>query len=517
MKGFHFDSQAADRAEAFFPHFLCHTKGVWAGKPFILLPWQSQIVRRVFGWKRPDGTRKYRTVYIEIPKKNGKSTFAAGIALYLLFADGEPGAEVYSAAGDRYQAGIVYETAREMVKTSPELNKRCESMRKSIFVNSTFSRYEALSREAGTKHGINAHGLIFDELHVQKTRELWDTLTEADCTRTQPLTLAITTAGHDRTSICREIHDYAIKVRDKIIEDDEFLPVLFAANEKDDWKDPRVWSKANPSLGVIVTEDYIRRRCEKAERIPGYQNTFKRLRLNIWTEQADLWIDLDDWDKCANGVSLEILAGHPCFAGLDLSSTRDLTALTFLFPPETENDEWKLIPRFYMPAENLMRRVDESKVPYDQWVQEGFIIPTPGNVVDYEYIRKDLEKLGIQISIKELALDRWNSTYLMTQLMEDGLDVVPFGQGFASMSAPSKEWEKLVISHKLAHDGNPVMRWMMSNVAVKEDPAGNIKPDKSRSSEKIDGVVAGIMALGRAIFDEGETTSVYEQKGQLML
>lgn len=517
MKGFYFDTKAADMAEAFFPNFLFHTKGIWAGKPFVLLPWQRQVVRRVFGWKRPDGTRKYRTVYIEIPKKNGKSTFAAGIALYLLFADGEAGAEVYSAAGDRYQAGIVYETALEMVKTSAELNKRCESMRRSIFVSSTFSRYEALSREAGTKHGVNAHGIIFDELHVQKTRELWDTLTSAESSRRQPLILAITTAGWDRTSICWEVHDYAIKIRDKIIEDDEFLPVIFAAQENNDWTDPKVWRKANPSLAITVTEDYIKRKCEKAQLIPGYQNAFRRLHLNQWTEQAVRWLDLEDWDACANGIDLENLSGKTCFTGLDLSSTRDLTALGMVFPPETDGEKWKLAVRFYMPADNVEKRVQESKVPYDIWVRDGHIKATPGNVVDQEFIRHDLHELGDMLNVREIAIDRWNSSYLMTRLVDDGFEVVPFGQGFASMSGPSKEFERLVVSHQMEHDGNPVMKWMLSNVAVKEDPAGNIKPDKSKSSEKIDGVVASIMALGRATFSDSESPSVYEDRGILAL
>lgn len=517
MKGFYFDSKAAATAELFFSEFLVHTKGVWAGQPFILLPWERKIIRTVFGWKRPDGTRKYRTVYIEVPKKNGKSTFAAGIALLLTFADGEPGAEVYSAAGDRDQARVVFEIAREMVQLSPHLSSRCRPYMKSIFVESSFSRYEAISRAAGTKHGRNIHGLIFDELHVLKTRELYDTLTSSEGSRRQPLIVVITTAGWDRKSICYEQHKRAVKVRDGIIKDPSFLPVLYGANKKDDWTDPRVWRKANPSLGITFSEEYIRGKCELAQTTPGYLNTFKRLNLNIWTEQADVWINQVDWEACSNGVSIEAMKGYPCFGALDLSSTRDLTALALLFPPELGNGHFKLVTRFYMPEDNIMKRVEESGVPYDVWVREGHIIPTPGNVVDYEFIRKDLEKIGLIVGIKEMALDRWNATYLMTQLQDDGLIVVPFGQGFASMSGPSKEFEKLVASKNLLHDDNPAMNWMVSNVAVKEDPAGNIKPDKSQSSEKIDGVVSAIMALGRAIFEEQEKPSIYETKGSLLL
>lgn len=505
---FHFDQAAADKAIIFFEHFLHHTKGRWYGQPFQLMPWQRDALTKIFGWKRPDGTRRYRMVYIEIPKKDGKSEFAAGIDLYLTLADGEPAAEVYSLAGDRDQAAIIFRMAKTMVLLNPELEKRCEIFKHAIFVEKTMSRFEVLSRESGTKHGQSPSGISFDELHVQKSRDLWDTVTEGTSARTQPLTIAITTAGWDRTTICYEQHVYAVNVRDGVIKDDEFLPIIYAADEEDDWKDPEVWKKANPALGVTKTMEYMAKKCQQAQDIPGYLNTFLRLHLNIWTEQATAWLHLEDWEACANGVSLEEMDGRFCFAGIDLSSTRDLTALDLLFPPESEDEPWKLIPRFYMPGDNIKQRQDESKAPYVEWAQEGHIQITPGNVVDYDHIRKDIEQLGLQIQFRELALDRWNSTQLMTQLGDDGLMCVPFGQGFASMSGPSKEFEKLVLSRQIQHDGNPVMTWMVSNVAVKDDPAGNIKPDKARSREKIDGVVAAIMALGRAIADDSNAGPV---------
>ncbi len=515
-RGYYFDKRAAEDAELFFSELLVHTKGKWAREPFELLDWERKIVRKVFGWKRSsDGTRRYRTLYIEVPRKNGKSTFSAGLALLLLFADGEHGAEVYSAAGDRYQAGIVYEMAREMVQLSPALRELSEPMRRCIYVPDTFSRYEAISREAGTKFGINPHGIIIDELHVHKTRDLYDTLTTATGARRQPLTVIITTAGWDRTSICWEVHEEAMRIKKNPNIDPEFLPVLFGAEPEDDWTDPKTWRKANPSLGETISEEDIRKECKRAQRIPGRQNAFKRLHLNLWTEQANRWIDMEDWDACAVEISLENLVHQSCYGAIDLSSTRDLASLGLVFPPREVDEKWVLIPRFYMPEDNVRRRVEDSGIPYDQWVEEGYIITTPGNVVDQEYIRKDIEMLGQKITIKELAFDRWNATYLMTQLAEDGLTVVPFGQGFASMSGPSREFEKLVIGRQLEHDGNPVMGWNISNVAIKEDPAGNIKPDKSRSSEKIDGAVTGIMALGRAIFAEEEDSgpSVYEKRG----
>ncbi len=519
-RGYYFDKRAAEDNELFFSELLVHTKGEWAGQPFILSPWERKIVRQVFGWKRSsDGTRKYRTVYIEMPRKGGKSTFASGLGLLLTFFDGEPGARVYSAAGDRDQAELVYDDALEMVEMSPELRSRSEPMKRAIFVPDTFSRFQAISRESGTKFGINAHGIIIDELHVHKTRDLYDTLMTSMGARRQPLAVIITTAGWDRTSICWEVHEYAKKVRDKVIDDPEFLPVIYCAEPEDDWTDPKVWHKANPGLGEIVSEEYLRKECERAQNIPGRQNVFKRLHLNLWTDQAKCWIPLADWDACEVDISLEEgLARASCYGGVDLSSTRDLSSLGLTFPPSKEDEKWASLQRFYMPADNVQKRVKEDRVPYDQWIDEGYIIPTPGNIVDQDFIRKDIEKLGLQVTLKELAFDRWNSTYLMTQLMEDGLTCVPFGQGFASMSSPSKEFETLIISRMIEHDGNPVMRWQMGNVAMKEDPAGNIKPDKDKSSEKIDGVVASIMSLGRAMFhSEIVQPSVYEGRGVLTI
>jgi len=505
---YHFDQAAADKAVIFFEQLLHHTKGRWYGLPFQLMDWQRDALTEIFGWRRPDGTRKYRMVYIEIPKKNGKSEFCAGIALYLTMADGEPSAEVFSLAGERDQAAIVFRMAKTMINLEPRLKQRVELFKNSMYVPATNSRYEVLSRESGSKHGHSPSGIIFDELHVQKSRDLWDTTTEGESARTQPLTMAITTAGYDRTSICWEQHDYAEKVRDGVIIDHEFLPILYAATPDDDWKDPAVWARVNPALGIAKTAEYMAKKCQKAQDLPGYLNTFLRLHLNIWTEQHSVWLHLEDWEACGAEMSLEDMAGRMCFAGIDLSSTRDLTALDLLFPPEDDDEPWKLIPRFYMPDENIKVREMESKAPYVQWAQEGHIEVTPGNVVDYDHIRKDIEQLGLQVQFLELALDRWNSTQLMTQLGDDGLTVVPFGQGFASMSGPSKEFEKLVLSQGIMHDSNPVMTWMVSNVAVKQDPAGNIKPDKSKSRDKIDGVTAGIMALGRGIADDNNNQPV---------
>jgi len=512
---YHFDEQAAQDAVDFFPNFLVHVKGKWAGQPFELLPWEeNEVIRPLFGWKRPDGTRRYRMVFIFVPKKNGKSTLCAGIALYLLHMDGEVGAEVYSAAGDKYQAAIVFDLASQMIEQSPELAARSQIFKRSIFVPNWMSKYEVLSSEVGTKHGINAHAVMFDELHVQKTRDLWDTLTSATVAREQPVVVAATTAGWDRESIGREVYNHAKCVYEDPDYDPSFLAVIHEANPDADWTDPRIWEAANPSYGITIPEVNFEEECARAVKIPGKQNAFRRLRLNQWTEQANRWLDIADWDACPVVSDLEQYVGAACYAGLDLSSVRDLTALALWFPGDVPFARVK----YYMPEDNIKRRVDDDGVPYDVWARDGWITTTPGNVVDQEFVKHDLQKEAETYHVLEVALDRWNSTKIGTELTDDGLEVVLFGQGFASMSAPSKDFETMVVGHKLANDGSPVTRWCVGNVAVKEDPAGNIKPDKSKSTEKIDGVVAMLMAEGRANFKEGgKARSVYEDRGMLFL
>ena len=480
---------------------LRHTKGEWAGKPFALEPWQEAIVEKVFGTLKADGTRQYRTVYIEVPRKNGKSTLCAGLGAYLLYSDEEPGAEVYSAAADRDQAAIVFEQAKAMVEGNEELAEFSEVYRRSIVVPSKGRVWKVLSADAPTKHGLNAHGIIFDELHAQPNRDLWDVLTTSTGARRQPLVVAITTAGYDRHSICYQIHDYALKVRDGIITDDTFLPVIFAAGAEDDWTAEETWRKANPGLGTTVKLEYLRQECDRAKEMPAAQNTFRRLHLNQWTEQADRWIDMAVWDKNAGDVDEAELLGRPCYVGLDLASTTDLCALVALFP--LEDGKYAVRAKFWVPEENVQKRVHRDRVPYDVWIRDGLIESTPGNVVDYEFIRAAVGDWLTKYQVQEVAFDPWNASHLVTELQGDGAKMVEFRQGFASMSAPTKQFGKLLLAGELMHGGNPVLRWMASNVSVKQDPAGNLKPDKSTSTERIDGIVAAIMALGRAAGQEG--------------
>jgi len=506
-----FNEQAAERAVKFIENYLTHTKGKWAGVRFELEPWQHNIISPLFGTLNDDGSRQYRTAYVEIPRKNGKSELGAAIALKLLFADNEPGAEIYSAAADRDQAAIVFNTAAQMVRQNKKLAKRCKIIdsQKRIVMPATGSFYRAISADAHTKHGFNAHGVIFDELHAQPNRELWDVLTTSGGTRTQPLIFAITTAGYDRNSICWEQHDYAQKIIDGVIEDPTFLPVIYAAGPEDDWKDEATWHKANPALGTFRGINEMRAMAKKGEQIPALQNTFRRLYLNQWTQQEDRWLDLAAWDATAGTVTLEDLQGRPCFGGLDLASTTDIAAFVLVFP--MDDGAFVVLPHFWIPRDNMHDRINRDRVPYDVWVRQGFITATEGNVIDYAAIRQHIERISEFYNIKEIAFDRWGAVQLTTELGYAGFTVIPFGQGFASMSPPTKELLTLVLSKRLIHGGNPVLRWMADNLVVKQDPAGNIKPDKSKSTEKIDGMVALIMALDRATRHQ-EQDCVYNSK-----
>ncbi len=514
---FHFDEQAAEVAVLFFETLLTHVKGEWAGQPFILEEWQKEeIVRPLFGWKREDGTRRYRTAYIELPRKNGKSSLAAGIALYLLFADGEPGCEVYSAAGDRAQASIVFDIASTMVEDQPALKSLSKTYKRSIVIEDTRAKYWVLSADVPTKHGLNAHGVIFDELHVQPNRDLWDTLKTSTGSRRQPMVVAITTAGFDRESICWEIHDYARQIKAGLIEDDTFLSCIYGAEQDDDWLDEEVWAKANPNLGVSLKLDYLRAEARVAELTPAYQNTFRRLHLNQWTQQETRWIPMEAWDACAAPMNAKLLEGAECYGGLDLANTSDIASFVLCFPSERGEDErFALLAFFWIPEENMVERARRHRVSYDAWARDGLITATPGNVIDYAVIVKQIEALGELYNIREIAFDRWGAFQVSQELDGAGFEMVGFGQGYASMAGPTKELLRLILDGKLSHGGNKVLRWMADNVVVSQDAAGNLKPNKKKSREKIDGIVATIMAIDRAM--RHSPKSVYEDRGILFL
>jgi len=518
-KGSYYDKDAADYAVNFI-ECLSHTKGKWSGKPFELIDWQEQIIRDIFGTLKSNGYRQFNTAYIEIPKKMGKSELAAAVALLLCCGDGEERAEVYGCAADRQQASIVFEVAADMVRMSPALSKRVKilSATKRIVFQPTNSFYQVLSAEAYSKHGFNIHGVVFDELHTQPNRKLFDVMTKGSGdARTQPLYFLITTAGSDTKSICYETHQKAKDLLEGRKVDPTFYPVIYGADESDDWTDPKVWKKANPSLGITVGIDKVKAACESAKQNPAEENTFRQLRLNQWVKQAVRWMPMDRWDKCAFAVNEEDLLGRVCYGGLDLSSSIDITAFVLVFPPEDEDDKYIVLPYFWLPEETLNLRVNRDHVPYDVWEKQGYLKTTEGNVVHYGFIEKFIESLGEKYNIREIAFDRWGAVQMVQNLEGMGFTVVPFGQGFKDMSPPTKELMKLTLEEKVAHGGHPVLRWMMDNIFIRTDPAGNIKPDKEKSTEKIDGAVAMIMALDRVIRNEGTNVgSIYDERGILV-
>lgn len=537
-----YDKSAADYAVAFIEN-LCHTKGTWAGKLFELIDWQEQIIRDLFGTLKPNGYRQFNTAYIEIPKKQGKSELAAAVALLLTCGDGEERAEVYGCAADRQQAAIVFDVAADMVRMCPALSKRVKILasQKRLIYTPTNSFYQVLSAEAYSKHGFNIHGVVFDELHTQPNRKLFDVMTKGSGdARMQPLYFLITTAGTDTHSICYETHQKAKDIIEGRKIDPTFYPVIYGADESDDWTNPKVWKKANPSLDITVGIDKVKAACESAKQNPGEENAFRQLRLNQWVKQAVRWMPMEKWDKCAFSVDEDELEGRVCYGGLDLSSTTDITAFVLVFPPSLggassvprlgdgfatsccppldEDDKYIILPYFWIPEDNLTLRVNRDHVPYDVWERQGFLQTTEGNVVHYGFIEKFIERLGERFNIREIAFDRWGAVQMVQNLEGMGFTVVPFGQGFKDMSPPTKELMKLVLEQKIAHGGHPVLRWNMDNIYIRTDPAGNIKADKEKSTEKIDGAVATIMALDRAIRcgnDGG--ASVYDDRGLLFI
>ena len=515
-----FDERKAQRVVRFI-EALRHTKGEFHGQPFHLLPWQEKIIRDVFGTVRDDDPtmRQYTTAYIEIPKKNGKSELGAAIALNMLINDDEWKAEVYSCASDRQQAAIVFDVAVDMVRQSPALMKRVKiipSTRRMIY-QPTGSIYQVLSSEVATKHGLNVSACIFDELHTQPTRALYDVMTQGSGdARKQPLWFLLTTAGTDRNSICWEVHQKALDILEGRKIDPRFYPVLFGLPDEADWTNEENWYRANPSLDHTITIDKVRDAFRKAQETPADENQFRQLRLNQWVKQSVRWMPMDKWDECGGVVDPYALEGRTCYAGLDLSSTSDLTALVLVFPPTSEDEPYIALPFFWLPEETLSLRVRRDHVPYDQWAKRGFIQTTEGNVVHYGFIERFICQLGERYDIREIAHDRWNATMMVQTLEDDGFTMVPFGQGFRDMSPPTKELMRLVLEHRLCHGGHPVLRWNMDNAYVRTDPAGNLKLDKEKSTEKVDGAVALVMALDRAMKNQGGD-SVYNHRGLIVL
>jgi len=502
-RGLHWQFEAATDAIEFFPAVLRLAEGPHAGKPFALEPWQQFIVGSLFGWQAADGTRRFRTAYIETGKGNGKTPLAAGVGLLGLVADHEAGAQVYAAAVTREQSGILFHDAERMVAASPELAARVTANVGNLAHVASGSYFRPVSSEARSLDGKRVHMALIDELHEHPSADVVDKMRAGTKGRRQALIFEITNAGYDRHSVCWQHHVLSQEVLEGTRVTDSWFAFVCGLDAGDDWRDERVWVKANPNLGVSVTVQYLREQVEEAEAMPAKQSLVRRLNFCEWTETAGGWLELAVWDRNAGTVPDAELARRPCFLGLDLSSTTDLTALALLFP--LDDGRVVLRCRCWMPAANVRQRITTDRVPYDVWIRAGFIETTEGNVIDHEVILAAVLEEASRYDVKELAYDRWAATWIITQLQQrwpeggGGPQVVPFGQGFASMSAPTREFEKLVLAGRLLHGGNPVLRWMLGNVAVEQDAAGNLKVHKGRSAGRIDGIAAGLMALGRAM------------------
>ncbi|MBK3799459.1 terminase large subunit [Azospirillum brasilense] len=517
-----YDHAAAEAAVAFFPTYLRHTEAQWWGQPFHLAPWQAKIVRTVFGWKRADGSRLIRELYLEVPRKNGKTEFAAGLSLLMLVGDGEFGGQLYSAAVDKDQAKIVFNKASVMVSLCEELMQAVEVYKTSLYCPELAASFKPLSAKPGSKHGFSPSGGIYDEIHEWPSGDLQDVVHKGVAARRQPLEVYTTTAGEYGKGYGWEVHERAVAILKGEVIDPTFLPAIFAADPEDDWTDPATWAKANPGFGVSPKADFLKTECANAQGKLRKEADFKRFHLNMWVDQViTTGLPMDKWDACrVTPVTLGDLAGRPCWGGLDLSTTTDLTALC-LVSPKRDGAGYDVWWRFWLPVSSdrdLRERCKRDRVDFAKWIAEGWICATEGNTVDYDVIRAEITGQGEgaahlgdwtpiteMVDLKELAIDRWNASQITTQLTNDGVIMVPFGQGYVMMSAPSKEFDRLIIAGDLNHGGNPVARWMATCVAFDNDKRDNIapvKPDRRGTPKRIDGIVAAIMAVGRAIVAE---------------
>lgn len=509
-----------------FVEALPHIKGEWARRrePLQLEDWQCFFVCVVFGWKRiADGLRRFRIAYLEVARKNAKSTLLAALALFLLTADGEAGAEVYSLATTKEQAKAVYDVSREMAKRETEF---CQAFgvtvpAHSIIVEESASKMQALSSEANNLDGLNVHGAIVDELHAHRTREVWDVIETATGSRSQPLLVAITTAGTNRAGICYEQRSYTTQILNatlraheglgyrvdgSAVEDETYFGIIYTIDDEDDWTDERIWLKANPNYGVSVKIDDMRRLARKAMQLASAAPNFLTKRLNVWVNADSAWMDMRAWERAARPqMTLASCSGWECYLGMDLASKRDITAVMALF---RKDGRYRLFGRYYLPEETIE---DSDISQYRGWAEVGHLIATDGNVIDEDVIRKDVMDWVSDYSPQAIAFDPGHGWNFCQRLKNDGLPMVEISANVLNYSEPMKELEKLVLSGKIEHDGNPVLSWMVSNVVCHRDAKDNIYPRKQREEQKIDGVVGALLALRVGAFGEGD--SVYEERG----
>lgn len=512
-KGWYFDRKAAIRAIGFIEK-LKHTKGKWAGQRFKLESWQQFILWNIFGWMKADGTRRFRYVYVEIARKNGKTALSAGIGLYMLFADGEARPEVYSAATVKDQARICFSDAVEIVKKT-DLKNYLSPYRNSIVYELKGGTMKPLSSDYGTHDGLNPSCGIIDEFHAHKDSGMFDVIKSAFGARRQPLMFIITTAGFNKNGACYAYRSNVIKILQGINEDDSLFGIIYTLDSKEEWDNPKMWIKSNPNLGVSVFPEYLADQVNDAKNRPEAVRNVMTKNVNLWVDAEKTWILDDMWQKCIGTTDIKSLRGCKCWGGLDLSNVSDITAFVLLFH---ENEKFQLLPFFWIPEDKMLEKIRKENINYDKWSSLGFVKVTAGNVLDYDFVKADILQIAEIYDLQSTAYDRWNASQTIIDLQNEGMECSPFGQGYGSMGAPTKEFEKMVLTEKIEHFGNPVLRWMMASTVVKTDPAGNIKPDKEKSSQKIDGIVASIMALGEWMTAQAEEdNNPYNQRGMLSL
>ncbi len=513
-EGYHFDEDAADKVIG-FAETMTHIKGDLQKQLLMLEDWQKGFLGNLFGWKSiATGLRRYGEALLFVPRKNGKSILASIVCLYMFFCDGEKGAEIVCAAFERDQAKFVWDVGRRMIMADPNLMDACKIFQNSIVIDEIASSFKPMSSEAKSSHGGNIHFGVLDELHLQRNDELVTGIETGMASRAQPLFLYLTTSDYERESICNETYDYAKMIMDGTVKDPNFLPGIWEATIKDDWTDEEVWKKANPNYGISVRPEYIAKKCKKAQNKPSFENEFKRLHLNIRTEQNIRYMVMSDWDKCNGVVDEKSLLGRIAYGGLDLSVNEDLSALVFVFPDD--DGGFDVIPKFYSPRDLALARKKKG-VDYLTWERLGYLTLTPGNEVDYDFIMADMEKAAEDWNLIDIGYDPWNAKYF-GQIIEKKriVQMVEFPQNYSCMNEPMKTIEAKTKAAKIRHGGHPILRWNATNLMAKRDPAGRVRPIKGRQDQKIDGIVAFITAMGRALFSEGSQESTYED-GQGLL
>lgn len=511
-EGCTFDEAAGAFVAEFFSSFLRHSKGRFAAQPFTLLPWQRDLVDRLYGWKRPDGLRRFRECYVEVPKKNGKSTLTAGLELYHLVADGEAGAEIYTGARDKNQASIIFREVESLVRSSPELEARIDvipTARRAVFPRAN-AFLQALSADVTSKEGLNPSFTCLDELHVQPTPALYHTLRYGGAAREQPLLFSITTAGEDRESICYQIHETARQVAEGLISDTTFLGIVYAAEEGDDYESPAVWKKANPSLGHTIKEEDFARECKAARRSDSDWRTFLRYRLNLWIAAVARFLNRILWDACGQvPVSEEDLAGQPCHAGLDLASTTDLAAFAAIF------GGGEVLMRHWTPEATAQERARRDRVDYPGWIRTGLILPSPGHTIDYDRVKAEVLAFHARHPIRKLLVDPWNATQISTQLINEGIEVAVLPQVMSNLTRATKELERMVLEGRLRHGNDPVLNWQCDNAAVITDTNENKRLSKKSSRQRIDGMAALVNAIEACMAGGEPKRSIYDDEGPL--